>query len=104
MQTIVCRRKRIALSKLFYKYEESDLLKIEEAFGLTLQKYRTDAKLSQEQLAFNSSLDRTYISLLERGKRRPTINTVFALAQTVNIKPSILMQDIENILTESNYS
>ncbi|ASK15867.1 transcriptional regulator [Bacillus cereus] len=79
-------------------------MKIEEAFGLTLQKYRTDAKLSQEQLAFNSSLDRTYISLLERGKRRPTINTVFALAQTVNIKPSILMQDIENILTESNYS
>lgn len=103
MQTIVCRRKRIALSKLFYKYEESDLLKIEEAFGLTLQKYRTDAKLSQEQLAFNSSLDRTYISLLERGKRRPTINTIFALAQTLNIKPSILMQDIENILTESNY-
>lgn len=79
-------------------------MKIEEAFGLTLQKYRTDAKLSQEQLAFNSGLDRTYISLLERGKRRPTINTVFALAQTLNIKPSILMQDIENILTESNYS
>ncbi|MDA1818264.1 helix-turn-helix transcriptional regulator [Bacillus cereus group sp. Bc222] len=78
-------------------------MKIEEAFGLTLQKYRTDAKLSQEQLAFNSSLDRTYISLLERGKRRPTINTIFALAQTLNIKPSILMQDIENILTESNY-
>ncbi|MDZ4520844.1 helix-turn-helix domain-containing protein [Bacillus cereus group sp. BceL300] len=76
-------------------------MRIEEAFGLTLQKYRTAAKLSQEQLAFNSGLDRTYISLLERGKRRPTINTIFALAHTLNLKPTILIQDVESTLINS---
>ncbi|EMJ6444726.1 MULTISPECIES: helix-turn-helix domain-containing protein [Bacillus] len=72
-------------------------MKIETAFGITLQKYRTISKLSQEQLALNSGLDRTYISLLERGLRNPTINTIFALAETLKIKPSILVQEVENL-------
>ncbi|EMW0390827.1 helix-turn-helix transcriptional regulator [Bacillus cereus] len=72
-------------------------MKIETAFGITLQKYRTISKLSQEQLALNSGLDRTYISLLERGLRNPTINTIFALAEILKIKPSILVQEVENL-------
>ncbi|WP_226603243.1 helix-turn-helix domain-containing protein [Bacillus cereus] len=44
--------------------------------------------MSQEELAFNSVLDRTYISLLERGKRKPTISTLFSLASALNIPPS----------------
>ncbi|MDM5155925.1 hypothetical protein QUF88_19640 [Bacillus sp. DX1.1] len=38
-------------------------MKIEEAFGVTLQKHRTLSKMSQEQLALNSSLDRTYSTI-----------------------------------------
>jgi transcriptional regulator with XRE-family HTH domain len=76
-------------------------LKIEEAFGITLQKYRHITNISQEQLALNSSLDRTYISLLERGKRKPTINTIFALAETLDVKPSLLIQEVEFLVSKS---
>ncbi|MEJ9125622.1 helix-turn-helix transcriptional regulator [Bacillus cereus] len=76
-------------------------MRIEEAFGITLQKYRHDTNISQEQLALNSSLDRTYISLLERGKRKPTINTIFALAKTLDIKPSVLIQEVEFLVSKS---
>ncbi|MDA1886872.1 helix-turn-helix domain-containing protein [Bacillus cereus group sp. BY105LC] len=76
-------------------------MKIEEAFGITLQKYRHITNISQEQLALNSSLDRTYISLLERGKRKPTINTIFALAETLDVKPSLLIQEVESLVSKS---
>ncbi|EMA6344123.1 MULTISPECIES: helix-turn-helix domain-containing protein [Bacillus] len=76
-------------------------MKIEEAFGITLQKYRHITNISQEQLALNSSLDRTYISLLERGKRKPTINTIFALAETLDVKPSLLIQEVEFLVSKS---
>ncbi|HDR8350008.1 TPA: helix-turn-helix transcriptional regulator, partial [Bacillus cereus] len=55
-------------------------MNLEQAFGHILQRYRLQSRMSQEELSFNSGLDRTYISLLERGKRKPTINTVFAIA------------------------
>ena len=39
--------------------------------GQCLQKARINKGFSQEQLADIVNLDRTYISLLERGKRNP---------------------------------
>lgn len=60
-----------------------------------MQEYRLNSKMSQEELAFNSGLDRTYISLLERGKRKPTINTLFALARALKVNPSQLIKELE---------
>ncbi len=102
LQTIVCRTMMITLPKLFYKHKESGLLRIEEAFGIILQKHRTSSNISQEKLALNSGLDRTYISLLERGKRKPTINTIFSLSSTLNIRPTVLIQEVEELILNSN--
>lgn len=99
MQTIVCRVKGIPLPKLSYKYWESGFLSIEQTFGNVLQEYRLNSKMSQEELAFNSGLDRTYISLLERGKRKPTINTLFALALALKVNPSQLIKKLEEKLS-----
>ncbi len=76
-------------------------LKIEEAFGVVLKKRRNKAGISQELLASLCNLDRTYISLLERGKRRPTINTIFVICENLDIKPSRLVQQIEDLLIKS---
>jgi transcriptional regulator with XRE-family HTH domain len=70
-------------------------LSIEAVFGQQLRKIREERKLSQEELAFLAKLDRTYISLLERGKRRPTLNTIFALAGQLNIAPSEMVRLVE---------
>lgn len=70
-------------------------MSIETVFGKQLRKIREERKLSQEELAFHSKLDRTYISLLERGKRRPTLNTIFALAAALEVAPSDMVRLVE---------
>jgi len=52
----------------------------EEAFGNVLRDIRQEHSLSQEELGFESGYHRTYISLLERGRKSPSLNTIFQLA------------------------
>lgn len=73
-------------------------MKIEQAFGIVLQKERIKQNISQETLAFNSGLDRTYISLLERGKRKPTINTLFSITHALEIHPHEIILEVEKLL------
>ena len=67
-----------------------------EIFGKVLRELRVANKLSQEKLAEYCDLDRTYISLLERGQRQPTITTIFKLAKALNITPSALIKKVED--------
>ena len=60
--------------------------RIQTAFGQVLKELRNERGLSQQQLAFDSDLDRTYISLLERGLRLPTLGTVFRIANALNLR------------------
>jgi transcriptional regulator with XRE-family HTH domain len=68
---------------------------IELSFAKILKTLRINNKLSQEELAFRSNLDRTYISMLERGIHQPTISTLFALSKALNIKASVIIQLVE---------
>lgn len=68
---------------------------IELTFAKVLKSMRIRRKMSQEELAFRSDLDRTYISMLERGIHQPTISTLFALAKALNIKPSDMIKLVE---------
>jgi len=58
-----------------------------------LQKYRKDNKLSQEELADRCGFHRTYIGSVERGERNVTLSTLEALANTLEIKISQLLED-----------
>ncbi len=57
---------------------------------------RKELGLSQELLGFEAGIDRSYISLLERGLRSPTLDTLFGLCPVLGITVSQLL-----ILTES---
>ncbi len=67
----------------------------EQAFGKAVQTLRQEQGFSQERLAFESGLHRTYISLLERGLRSPKLATVFRLAEVFTVKPSELVARAE---------
>ena len=67
-----------------------------EIFGKVLREMRDENQISQEKLAEYCDLDRTYISLLERGLRQPTITTIFKLAKALNISPSELIAKVEH--------
>jgi transcriptional regulator with XRE-family HTH domain len=68
------------------------------AFGFTLRRLREKAGLSQEKLAFESGLDRTYISLLERGARSPTLATIRRLALSLDLSATELVRHVERRL------
>ncbi len=52
---------------------------------------RERAELSQERLAELADLHRTYVSMLERGERCPTLTTITKLAKALGARPSELL-------------
>lgn len=68
----------------------------ESAFGQVLQQLRRKRGLSQEQLGFESGCHRTYISLLERGEKSPSLRTIFRVATALRVKPSEIIRRVEN--------
>lgn len=73
----------------------------ERAFGDALREVRRSKTLSQEALGFDSDFDRTFISLLERGLKSPTVRTVFRLAEVLKVRPSELIRRAEVLLAEN---
>jgi transcriptional regulator with XRE-family HTH domain len=67
------------------------------AFGRVLRERRLAAGLSQERLALEADVDRTFVSLLERGGRQPTLSTLWRLAAALNIAPSELINRVEKV-------
>jgi transcriptional regulator with XRE-family HTH domain len=59
----------------------------EQAFGVTLKELRAASGISQGSLALEVDLDRTYISLLERGRRQPSLKTIIVLSQYLGVSP-----------------
>lgn len=68
---------------------------LEKIFGNILKEIRRDKAITQEKLAHECQLDRTYISLLERGLRQPTISTLFKLSLALEISPQKFIEKIE---------
>lgn len=62
--------------------------------GKQIKNHRENLGLSQEKLAEKCGLDRTYISLLERGKRNPSYTNLLKVASGLEISISELMKDI----------
>ncbi|MHC5208977.1 helix-turn-helix domain-containing protein [Pseudomonas chlororaphis] len=72
------------------------------AFGCVLAERRKELGLSQEKLGFEAEMDRSFISLLERGKRSPTLDTLMRLCQVLDISLTKLSALVEGKLEEAN--
>lgn len=67
--------------------------------GKIIQKYREQKGLSQEVLSGLAVIGRTHLSAIERGERRPTLDTFYRIAEAMEIKPSELLSAIEDELS-----
>lgn len=74
---------------------------VQKAFGEALRQMRVSRGISQQELALESELDRTYISLLERGLRQPTITTLMGLSDALGIDPALLIKQTRARLDSS---
>ena len=61
---------------------------VRQQFAENLRRHRNRAGLSQEALADICDLHRTEISLLERSKRSPRLETIVILARGLKLKSS----------------
>lgn len=65
---------------------------IRKQLGLNVQRIRREKGLSQEELAFQSGLHRTYVSGVERGVRNPTVVVIQKFAGALGVAPEELLK------------
>ena len=68
--------------------------------GRVIQRIREEKKQSQELVSDFAGIGRTHLSAIERGERKPTLETFFKIADALSIKPSVLMAVIEEELNK----
>lgn len=69
-----------------------------KAFGKVLREFRQASGKSQETLALEAGLDRTYISLLELGQRSPTLDTILPLCNALDLSLVTLAERMSRLL------
>ena len=59
--------------------------KLLKKLGININFYRNKLNLTQEDLAFDIGVDRTYISAIEQGTKSPSLYCLFTMAQRFGI-------------------
>ena len=68
--------------------------------GQIIQRKREQKKLSQEVVSGLAGIGRTHLSSIERGERKPTLETFFKIAEALNVRPSALLAEVEDELNK----
>lgn len=69
--------------------------------GEELKQAREAVQLTQEELAQRAGVHRTYVSLLERDRKSPTLDVLFRLCRAIGVRPSVLLARVERQLSYS---
>ncbi|MBQ7319535.1 MAG: helix-turn-helix transcriptional regulator [Clostridia bacterium] len=70
--------------------------------GKVIQKSREKRGLSQDVVSGLAGIGRTHLSAIERGERKPTLDTFYRLALALDMPPSTLLQQIEAAVEATN--
>jgi transcriptional regulator with XRE-family HTH domain len=68
---------------------------ISKLFGTVVRKRRVSVGLSQEKLAELAGLHPTYISMVERGIRNPTLDVSARIAKALNVGLPRLIEEAQ---------
>jgi transcriptional regulator with XRE-family HTH domain len=68
---------------------------ISEKFGQVIKAVRERQGMTQEKLAELAEIDRTYVSMIERGKRHPTLEVASRMASALSMKLSEVIRRAE---------
>ena len=69
--------------------------------GQVIQRFREMKKQSQELTSGLAGIGRTHLSAIERGERKPTLETFYRIAEALGTRPSILLAAIEQEVEQS---
>ena len=65
------------------------------AVGTVIQREREKRRMSQELASGLAGIGRTHWSAVERGERKPTLETFFRISEALQMRPSVLLALIE---------
>lgn len=71
---------------------------IKVVFGRVLRQIRKEKNISQERLALEAELDRSYVSKLETGVYQPSISTLIAISEVLGCRPGMLVDMVKDEL------
>lgn len=69
--------------------------------GKVIARFREERGLSQEVLSGFADIGRTHLSAIERGARKPTLDTFFKIGEALGVRPSVIMAAIEDEINQS---
>ena len=72
-------------------------LELSDAFALVLQRHRAAKKMSKEGLAQRAGLHQTYVGLIERGLRNPSLDVANSIAVALGVPLSQMIADAEKL-------
>lgn len=75
-----------------------ELQGLSKAFGKVIAELRVKRGISQEKLAEAIDSTNVYISLLENGQRKPSLNATILIAQSLEVQPDKLIKDVTDLL------
>ncbi|MEO7495877.1 MAG: helix-turn-helix transcriptional regulator [Massilia sp.] len=90
------------MNALTVKDEENKRNKVCTALGKSLKAHRIAANKSQETLAFDAEVDRTYVSQIERGVANPSVLTLANLCYGLGITLAELFEAVKISMAPDN--
>jgi len=69
---------------------------LRQAFAANLRRFRHAKGISQEDLAYEADVNRTYLSRLEKGVSYPRLEIIAKLAEALGVEPAELLMLPEN--------
>ncbi|MBN9310334.1 MAG: helix-turn-helix transcriptional regulator [Devosia sp.] len=67
-------------------------MELRAIFAANIKRLRKERGMSQEDLAFESGLHRTYISGIERGIRNVGLDNIGVIAEALGVPPDVLLR------------
>jgi transcriptional regulator with XRE-family HTH domain len=68
-------------------------MNVVQLLGGNVRHYRKLKGMTQEQLALEAGMERSYVSDLERGQRNPSVRALGRLAKALRVQPSLLLAE-----------
>ena len=74
---------------------------LRHALGRKLRELRLKQEFTQERLGFLAQLHPTYISMLENGRKSPTVDALERIAGALGVRASSILSSAENLCGRS---
>lgn len=70
--------------------------------GEVIAEFRKNKEISQEVLSGLADIGRTHLSAIERGERKPTLETFYRICCALEVKMETVVREIEKRITKDN--